>query len=135
MELRLQRRYKGITYTIGSFFCDQVKIYDTLEPPVRDLTREVKVPGKTAIPPGRYRVILNVSPKFKRELPRLLDVPGFEGILIHRGNTAADTAGCILVGENKVKGRVINSKKYENMIVTLCREAINRKEDIYITVE
>lgn len=135
MELRVTRRYKGIQYTIGTLFSDQVRICDTLEDPVRDLTREVKVPGETAIPPGRYRVILNVSPKFKRELPRLLDVPGFEGILIHRGNTAENTAGCILVGENKVKGKVINSTKYEEMIIDLIRKAIQRKEAIFITVE
>lgn len=54
-----------------------------------------------------------MSPKFKRELPRILNVPHFDGILIHRGNTAKDTSGCILIGENKVKGKVINSTPYE----------------------
>ena len=135
MELKVQRRFKGETYTIGSLFCGQVRICDTLEDRVRDLEKEAKIPGETAIPSGRYKVILNVSPKFKRELPRLVGVPGFEGVLIHRGNTAADTAGCILPGENKVKGKVINSTKYEEMIVAMCQEAVKRSEDIFITIE
>lgn len=65
--------------------------------------------NQTAIPTGNYKIIVNLSPKFKRNLPRLIDVPGFDGILIHRGNTDKDTSGCILIGENKVVGKVINS--------------------------
>lgn len=68
---------------------------------------------KAALASGTYNVIVNMSPKFKRELPRILNVPHFDGILIHRGNTAKDTSGCILIGENKVKGKVINSTPYE----------------------
>lgn len=131
MELLLKRIAKKAEYTIGNLYIDGVRFCDTLE----DTERETKIPGKTAIPAGRYRVIVNVSPKFKRELPRLLNVPGFEGILIHRGNTPEDTAGCILVGENKIKGKVINSTGYELKITGLIKDAIAKGETVCITIK
>lgn len=135
MKLQVLRRFKGDTYTVGSLFVNGEWFCDTLEDPVRDLTGgEAKVPGETAIPEGRYQVIVNRSPKFGRDLPRLLDVPMFEGVLIHRGNTAEDSAGCILVGENKVKGRVINSTPYEEKLVALCKAALDIGETIEIEV-
>lgn len=107
-------------YTVGRLYIDGEYFCDTIEDKVRDLANgEKKVYGKTAIPYGTYDVTLKVqSPKYKDRaqykfcngyLPRLLNVPGFEGVLIHIGNTAEDSAGCILVGENKVAGKVINS--------------------------
>ena len=135
MKLRLVRRFKGDTYTIGSLSVNGEKFCDTLEDRVRDLAGgEAKVPGETAIPEGRYKVIVNRSPKFGRDLPRLLDVPMFEGVLIHRGNTDEDSAGCILVGENKVKGKVINSTPYEEKLVTLCKAALAGGETIEIEI-
>ncbi len=135
MKLRLVRRFKGDTYTIGSLSVNGEKFCDTLEDRVRDLAGgEAKVPGETAIPEGRYKVIVNRSPKFGRDLPRLLDVPMFEGVLIHRGNTDEDSAGCILVGENKVKGKVINSTPYEEKLVTLCKAALAEGETIEIEI-
>lgn len=113
MELILKRKYRTPDYTVGKLYVDGKYFCDTLEDKVRDLTKENKVPGQTAIPAGRYDVVVNISPRFKRKLPRLLNVPGFEGILIHRGNSAKDTSGCILVGENKEKGKVIDSTRYE----------------------
>ena len=135
MILRVERRFKGETYTIGTMYVNGERFCDTLEDKVRDLAGgAVKVPGETAIPEGVYRVIVNRSPKFGRELPRLLDVPMFEGVLMHRGNTAEDSAGCILVGENKEKGKVINSTPYEERLVALCKAAQSRGETIEIEV-
>lgn len=135
MEILVQRKAKKPGYTIGKMFIDGLYFCDTLEDEVRNLEVEDKIPGKTAIPEGRYKVIVNVSPKFKRELPRLVDVPGFSGILIHRGNTSEDTSGCILVGENKQKGRVINSTKYELKLTSLIKNEIEKGGEVWITVE
>lgn len=137
MKLTLKRRFFGENYTIGSLCVDGEYFCDTLEDTVRDLAGQgaaTKVYGETAIPAGTYKVIVNVSPKFGRELPRLLDVPHFQGILIHRGNTAADSAGCILVGENKVKGKVVNSTGYEISLTAMIKSAIDNGETVEITV-
>lgn len=138
MKIELNRRFLGSDYTIGTLSVDGARFCDTLEDTVRDLAARgyaAKVPGQTAIPFGTYPVIVNVSPKFGRELPRLLDVPFFEGILIHRGNTAADSAGCILVGENREKGRVLNSTPYEVALVAKIKEAIRRGERVTIEIK
>lgn len=142
MKLKLKRRFFAEEYTIGTLSIDGVQFCDTLEDKNRDHNKdgdlndpgEGKVYAKTAIPFGTYKVIVNRSPKFKRDLPRLLDVPHFEGILIHRGNTAKDSAGCILVGENKVKGQVINSTQYENELVKRLKSAIKRGEEVEIEI-
>lgn len=139
MKIEVKRVAKKSTYTIGRMYIDGKYFCDTLEDKDRLLTQNtplstimsVKMPGSTAIPTGTYKVIVNMSPKFKRNLPRLLNVPGFEGILIHRGNTDKDSAGCILVGENKVVGKVINSTVYEKKLVNILQ---NTKEDITITI-
>ena len=119
MRLELKRIAKREDYTIGRLYVDGEYFCDTLEDKVRDLTRETKVYGKTAIPEGTYEVTLRVqSPRFSQKkqydfckgyLPRLVGGPSFEGVLIHGGNTAADTEGCILVGKNTVKGMVTDS--------------------------
>ena len=134
MKLRVERRFLKPGYTIGRLEVDGKYFCDTLEDQVRDLSREKKVPGQTAIPAGKYEVIVNISPRFKRKLPRLLNVPGFEGILIHRGNTPGDTAGCILVGENKAKGRVINSTPYELRLTEMIERAQSAGESITIEI-
>lgn len=141
MKLELKRRFLGESYTIGSLSIDGKKFCDTLEDKVRDLNKngvfdgdEKKVYAETAIPYGTYDIVVDYSPKFKRELPRLQNVKHFEGILIHRGNTAEDSAGCILVGENKVKGMVINSTPYEKELVRILKEAQDRKEPITIKI-
>lgn len=135
MNLNLTRRYKGETYTVGTLDIDGVYFCDTLEDKVRDLRKEAKIMHRTAIPEGHYRVEVTMSPKFKRELPRLINVPHFEGILIHRGNDENDTSGCILVGENKEKGKVVNSTVYELSLVSILKNAVERGEEIFITVK
>lgn len=127
MNLELHRIAKLPKYTIGKLYIDGKYFCDTLEDTDRGLDwkdsaayiREKKIHSETAIPKGTYKLIVNYSPRFKRNLPRLLDVPGFDGILIHRGNTAADTAGCILVGENSVVGKVLNSTPYEQKLTAM----------------
>lgn len=119
MELTLKRIAKRPDYTIGRLFVDGEYFCDTLEDTDRGLTqamateeiKRIKVAGQTAIPSGKYCVFLTPSPKFGRVLPLVYDVPGFSGIRIHAGNTERDTQGCILVGENKIVGRVINSRQ------------------------
>ena len=110
MKLRVERLWKKPAYTVGRLFVDGKFFCNTLEDTVRDLSNEKKVYGKTAIPYGKYKVVYNWSPKFGRNLPRLLNVPAFEGILIHPGNTADDSAGCILVGRNTEVGRLTESR-------------------------
>lgn len=131
MKLELKRIALKDTYTIGKLYIDGKYFCDTLEDKVRDLSKEKKVQNETAIPAGIYKVMIAESPRFKRKLPRLLNVPHFDGILIHRGNTPEDTSGCILVGENKQIGKVINSTFYENKLVNL----LKFERDIIIEVK
>lgn len=105
MRLLLKRIALKEKYTIGKLYIDGEYFADTLEDPVR----EEKIYGETAIPKGTYKVTITLSPRFRRWLPLLHDVPNFEGVRIHRGNTPEDTHGCILVGQNKIKGQVVNS--------------------------
>lgn len=124
MKLTLIRKYKKEDYTIGHLYIDGKLFCDVLEDKVRELnTLEDKVYGKTAIPEGTYQVKLTYSPRFKRVLPEVLDVPYFSGIRIHAGNTADDSEGCILVGENKAKGKVLNSRKTLEMLMKILKSA------------
>lgn len=121
------------TYTIGHMYFNGKYVCDTLEDTVRDLDKdgkfdngEVKIKGQTAVPYGIYEVVWAHSPKYKRYTPRLLNVNSFSGILIHSGNTAKDTDGCILVGENKQKGMVLNSRATVAKIYPIIRDACKR---------
>lgn len=134
MIIEVRRIAHEAKFTIGVMHVDGEKFCHTLEDKVRDLSTESKVYGETAIPAGEYEVYVCMSPKFRRELPRLKHVPYFEGILIHRGNTAKDTAGCILVGDYKGGDCVVNSTHYEIEIVKLCKEAEKRGEKIIIRI-
>lgn len=138
MRLELTRIYKGRDYTIGRLYVDGVYLCDTLEDTDRGLSsamtsaeiKALKVFGKTAIPRGMYFVDMQtVSPRFRLRkwakahggrVPRLQGVRGFDGVLIHPGNTASDTDGCVLVGYNKAKGKVIESvAAYERLFALL----------------
>lgn len=152
MELKLKRRYKGSEYTIGDLFINGEKFCETIEDTDRGLTSEMssseiakrKVYGKTAIPTGVYPVQMNVvSPKFKSrswaarwggKLPRLQNVKGYEGALIHVGNVAQDTLGCVLVGENKVKGQVVNSTATFHRLMPILLGAWNNGEAITLEI-
>lgn len=142
INLLIERLYLKEDYTIGRLTVDGVPFCDTLEDPVRDFNKdgdlndsgEEKIYGFTAIPFGRYRVIIKRSPKFKRDLPRILDVNNFTDILIHAGNTSKDSAGCVLVGENKIKGKLVNSRLWETKLVERLKHFLNYEHDIWINV-
>ena len=106
MKLELTRVFIGSDYTIGHLTVDGVYFCDTLE----DIPRDIKVQDQTCIPKGNYEVAVNYSNRFKRDMPQLLNVPGFTGIRIHPGNDSGDTSGCILVGENTIVGGLTHSR-------------------------
>ena len=148
MELILKRIAKRKTYTIGRLYIrEQVMdeylpgyedhyFCDTLEPTWRDYEHGAyKVKGRSAIPEGRYAVVISYSPRFKQWLPILLGVPKFEGIRIHAGNTAKDTEGCILVGKNREVGKVLDSRKWLYELKQKIVEAKDRGESVWITVK
>ena len=109
-ELRVERRWFSPDATIGELLApDRTMLAFTLEDAYRGDDPAKKVPGKTAIPCGRYKVVRDWSPKFNRQMLHLLDVPGFSGIRIHAGNTPADTDGCIIIGKARMADKVLHS--------------------------
>ena len=112
MEIKLVRKYRNSNYCIDKLYVNGVYFSDALEDPDRGLTDEmpleeikkIKIKGNTCIPYGIYNVTITYSAKFKRKLPLINNVKGFDGIRIHSGNTPIDTSGCILPGFNKIKG-------------------------------
>ena len=114
---------------------ESLLLCDTLEPTWRDYKNGAyKVKGRSAIPEGRYAVVISYSPKFKQWLPILLGVPKFEGIRIHAGNTAKDTEGCILVGKNREVGKVLDSRIWVHRLKQKIVEAKGRGEPVWITI-
>lgn len=137
MELRLERTLKAKA-TVGKLYVDGTFECFTLEDPVRDLgpNGEGKIPGDTAIPAGRYRVVINLSPRFGKLMIRLLEVAFFTGILMHGGNTTVDTHGCILVGD-ELKGETIRGGTSTPAIRRLfakVKAALDRGESVWITI-
>jgi len=152
MELILKRIAKRKTYTIGRLYIrEQVMdeylpgtedkyFCDTLEPTWRDYEHGAyKVKGRSAIPEGRYAVVISWSPKFKQWLPILLGGPEFnkqwQGIRIHAGNTAKDTEGCILVGQNREVGKVLDSRKWLYELKQKIVEAKDKGEAVWLTIK
>lgn len=141
MKLTLKRIALKPSYTIGHLYIDGKYFCDTIEDKVRDLKKEPKVKGQTAIPYGTYEVITNVvSPRFKDrswakpyggKVPRLVNVPGFEGVLIHPGTDQNSTSGCLIIGQNKIKGKVINSQKTFYALMSKLKD----QKNITITIE
>lgn len=151
MKLTLKRIAKRDTYTIGNLYIDGKFFCNTIEDKDRGLDQsmtdeeilKIKVPNETAIPTGTYKITLNVvSPKYsqrsfyqknanKGRVPRLLDVKGFAGVLIHCGNLASDSSGCILVGLNTKVGMVTDSK---NTFIKLYKELLKDKNNITLTI-
>lgn len=142
MNITLNRIAKKAKYTIGKLYINDKYFCDTLEDTDRGLTQSMteqqigskKVYGETAIPTGTYRIIISYSNKFKKQMPLLLNVPGFAGIRIHSGNTEKDSLGCILVGKNKAVGKVLESIDTYSKLFSILQEA-NKKETIKITIK
>ena len=142
MEIEVNRTARKDGYTIGRISLNGVYFCDTLEDTDRGLNSTMpldeilskKRKGITAIPTGKYDVILTFSPRFKCVLPLLLSVKGYEGVRIHAGNTAEDTEGCLLLGENKEKGKVLNSRATLEKLMSILLECEKRKEKISITI-
>lgn len=155
MDIILHRSFLGKDYSIGHIYIGGSVFCDTIEDIDRDIDqatslaviRQKKVYGKTAIPTGRYKVELSPSPKYQKKaladsyfrqyanaMPHLLNVPGFSGILIHPGATANDTEGCVIVGRNLVKGKILQSRETFSRLYSMLSETERRGEDIYITI-
>ena len=154
LELLVDRKYKKETYTIGNLYVEEEWFCNTLEDKDRGLKssmsleeiNKIKVYAETAIPTGRYKVIMDVvSPKYNKvkwykdnfggRMPRLENVKGFSGVLIHPGTTAVDSAGCIIVGLNKKKGNVLESRATFTKLWKILEEAYKNKKTIYLTIK
>lgn len=142
MEIQVNRFARKDGYTVGRMSLNGVYFCDTLEDTDRGLKDTMQVneilakkrKGITAIPTGKYDVVLTFSPRFKRVLPLLLNVKCYEGVRIHAGNTAEDTEGCLLVGENKEKGKVLNSRATLEKLMSVLLECEKKKEKVTITI-
>ena len=153
MKLTLKRIFNCKNYCIGHIYVDGQYICDTIEDTDRMLDqsmplakiKSIKVKSETAIPTGTYKILMNiVSPKFslkqyymdvcKGKVPRLANVPGYDGILIHCGTNQYSSAGCLIVGYNKIRGRVVDSKPVFEKLFAILKTAYNKGEEITITI-
>ena len=156
MEIKVKRIALKATYTIGKLYVDGQYVCDTLEPHVADVNKngrfdngEVKVKGKTAIPYGKYMVSMVIKSRrfsnfakypwakpYDGYLPRLIDVPCFDGVLLHVGCYPKDSSGCLLIGQNKEVGKLCNSvKTFSKLMDNYLIPASKRKEGIAISIE
>lgn len=143
MRIELKRIARKDTYTVGKLYIDGKYQCDTIEDKDRGLKqgmpetqlRKMKVFGETAIPVGTYTVKWTFSNKFGKFLPEIINVPAFSGIRIHSGNTAKDSLGCLILGENKAKGKVLNSRATCARVLPLVENACKRGEMVYIIIK
>ena len=142
MELKLIRKYRCSNYCIDKLYINNEYFSDALEDPDRGLTdtmsleeiKKIKIKGNTCIPYGTYNVTITYSPRFKKNVPLLNNVKGFDGIRIHSGNKPQDTEGCLLPGFNKVKGQVIDSRVTTDKLIAQIQQALNKGEKVTITI-
>lgn len=141
MELLLKRTTRFPRSTAGDLFVDGALECHTLEDVVREIAgkpvKDWKIQNETAIPAGRYRVVINFSQRFRRNMIRLLEVPGFDGILMHTGNTDINTEGCVLVGQTITRLGIIKpgtSAPAYNAFFPKVAKALADGEDVWITV-
>lgn len=132
MNLVLQREILSDKSTIGQLSVNDERLCYTLEDKVRPIL--VKVDGQTAIPAGRYRVAIDLSARFKKLMPHVLDVPNFEGVRIHSGNTSEDTEGCILVGLTKGTDFIGESRKAFELFYPMLQAALQEGQECWIDV-
>lgn len=130
MDLTLRRRWLTDVSTIGVLEAGDFWCF-TLEDPVHD---GPKIAGRTAIPAGRYRIIVSWSPRFQRRLPLLLQVPQFSGVRIHAGNSAADTEGCILVGRSRAPNWIGQSRAALAELQPLLEAAIEAGDEVWLQI-
>ena len=142
MELKLIRKYRCSNYCIDKLYINNEYFSDALEDSDRGLTdtmsleeiKKIKIKGNTCIPYGTYNITITYSPRFKKNLPLLNNVKGFDGIRIHSGNKPQDTEGCLLPGFNKVKGQVIDSRVTTDKLIAQIQQALNKGEKVTITI-
>ncbi len=142
MEIQIERVWKKQGYTIGRAYIDGKFFSNTIEDEDRGLRDDMKtrivcyykIPGRTAIPTGRYRVTVTWSPRFKRKMPLVNNVKGFDGIRLHSANTAEQLEGCIAFGKNTQVGMVTESRATHDRLERLITEATERKEEVWLTI-
>ena len=142
MKLTLIRKYRCNNYCIDKLYINDIYFSDVLEDPDKGLQdsmsleeiQKIKIKGNTCIPYGTYNITITYSPRFKKNLPLLNNVKGFDGIRIHSGNTPQDTEGCLLLGFNKVKGQVIDSRITTDKLIAQIQQALNKGEKVTITI-
>jgi hypothetical protein len=126
MNLTLIRKYPAADCIVGELFIDGKFECFTLE----DIERPLKIAGVTAIPRGHYEIVITYSARFKKPLPLLLNVPNFDGVRIHTGNTALNTEGCILVGKSKTENSVLQSRDAFNALFPKLQQATSNEKII-----
>lgn len=142
MKLDLHRKWRKKGYSIGVLCIDGQRICETLEDEDRGLHADMslsdikahKIKGETAIPTGTYRITCTYSPRFKKNLPLLNSVPGYDGVRIHSGNKAKDTEGCILCGRNTEVATVTNSRYWTDKVISSIDRALKDNEEVTISI-